>query len=207
MRSRDLVSHGPSGGKVGRHDVDRIALQTEDLTAHRVRDCDPGPARSLVDYGLHPDEAGEGRATVTRIFWLGNLLPLPFWLLMILLPDWHWTRRVMASPLVAAPPAVVYVALMAPRLGKVAPAIRNPTLPSVATLLSTPDGATVAWLHMMMADLFVGRWIYLDARGRGLGPRLTSPLLVLAMVFSPAALLLYLAVRSGRRPGIEVDSP
>lgn len=144
---------------------------------------------------------------MTRIFWLGTLLPLPFWLLMILLPDWRWTRRVIASPLVAAPPAVVYVALMAPRLRTVAPAIRNPTLPSVAALLSTPDGATLAWLHMVMADLFVGRWIYLDARARGLGPRLTSPLLVLAVVFSPAALLLHLAVRSGRRPGSEADTP
>jgi len=133
---------------------------------------------------------------MTRIFWLGNLLPLPFWLLMILLPNWRWTHRVMASPLVVSPLAVVYVALMAPRLGRVAPAIRNPTLPSVAALLATPDGATLAWLHMMMGDLFVGRWVYLDARDRALDPRVTSPVLALAMIFSPAAFLLHLALRS-----------
>lgn len=134
-----------------------------------------------------------------RIFWLGNLLPLPFWVLMILFPNRRLTRRLLASPLVAAPPAAVYAALLAPRLGMVAPAIRTPTLFGVSSLLATPDGATLAWLHMMMADLFVGRWIYLDARERGLDPRLTSPLLAVAMVFSPVGLLLHLAFRSPLR--------
>lgn len=131
-----------------------------------------------------------------KVFWLGNLLPLPFWLLMILAPDWRWTRRVMASPLVVAPPALIYVAVLGPRLRTVAPAIARPSLARVTALQSTPEGAAASWLHLMMADLFVGRWIYLDARARGLPARLTSPVLCVAMVFSPAALLIYLGLRA-----------
>ena len=132
---------------------------------------------------------------MAKVFWLGNLLPLPFWVAMIVAPNWRWTRRLMASPLVVAPPAAVYVAFMAPRLRMVAPAIARPTLTNVASLLGTQEGATAGWLHMMMADLFVGRWIYLDARARGLDSRLISPVLGVAMIFSPAGLLVYLGLR------------
>lgn len=142
---------------------------------------------------------------MAKVFWLGNLLPLPFWVSMIVVPNWRWTRRLMASPLVVAPPAVVYVAFMAPRLSMVAPTISRPTLSNVASLLGTPEGATAGWLHMMMADLFVGRWIYLDARARGLDSRLISPVLGVAMIFSPAGLLMYLALRRVA-PGLSVHA-
>jgi hypothetical protein len=132
---------------------------------------------------------------MSAIYWLANLYCLPFWLLMILLPNWRWTRRAMSSPLVVAPPAALYTVLLATRLPRVVPAVLRPSLDGVSSLLGTPDGAAIGWLHYMMADLFVGRWIYLDARQRRLPRRQVSPVLGLAMVFSPAALLLYLGLR------------
>lgn len=132
---------------------------------------------------------------MTTIFWLGNLLGAPFWLLMILLPRWRWTRRMMASPLVAAPHAALYVAVMVPQLRRVAPAVAKPTPHRVELLLSTSEGLTAGWLHLMMADLFIGRWIYLDAQEHNIPARLSSPVLCLALVFSPAGLLAYLGLR------------
>jgi len=35
------------------------------------------------------------------------------------------------------------------------------------TLFGTGAGTTLAWVHFLAFDLFVGRWIYLDARGEG----------------------------------------
>ena len=46
------------------------------------------------------------------IFSLSSLLVLPFWLLMIFVPRWHWTQRIMQSPLVAAAPALLYAVLV-----------------------------------------------------------------------------------------------
>jgi hypothetical protein len=132
------------------------------------------------------------------IFALSNYLVLPFWLLMILLPGWRWTRRLIGSPLISAAPALVYASLALPRLGEVWPVIASPTLPGVAALLGSPAGATIAWVHFLAFDLFVGRWIYLDARARQITAWLVAPILFLTLMLGPLGFLLYLIARAGR---------
>ncbi len=73
------------------------------------------------------------------LFRLSNVLVLPVWALMILLPRWRWTTRIMRSPLVSAAPAALYGALVLPRLGEIWPAVSRPTLSGVATLLRSPE--------------------------------------------------------------------
>ena len=75
---------------------------------------------------------------MTLIFRLSNLLVLPFWGLMILLPRWRWTERIMRSPSVSVAAALFYVALVLPRLGTIWPAVARPTLDGVAALLGSP---------------------------------------------------------------------
>jgi hypothetical protein len=128
-------------------------------------------------------------------FSIGNYLVLPFWLLMILLPRWRWTQRLMRSPLAAAPPALLYVALVLPQLAALFPAVASPRLAEIAALLGSPSGATIAWLHFLAFDLFVGRWAYLDSRERGLSAWLMAPVLFLILMFGPLGFLLYLAAR------------
>jgi hypothetical protein len=115
---------------------------------------------------------------------------------MILLPRWRWTERIIRSPLVSAAPAALYATLTLPRLSEIWPAVARPTLTGVGALLGSPAGATIAWVHFLAFDLFVGRWIYLDSRERQVSPWLTAPLLFLTLMLGPAGLLLYLAVRS-----------
>src|SRR5882724_12574338 len=81
------------------------------------------------------------------LFRASNLLVLPIWALMILLPRWRWTARVIQSPLVSVVPALVYIALVLPRLGTIWPVVSRPTLPGVEALLASPAGATIAWAH------------------------------------------------------------
>ena len=42
------------------------------------------------------------------VFQLSSLLVMPFWLLMVLLPTWRWTQRIIASPWIVAPVALLY---------------------------------------------------------------------------------------------------
>lgn len=130
------------------------------------------------------------------VFRFSNFLVLPFWALMILLPRWRWTERIVRSPLINAASAALYVTLTFPRLGEIWPVVVRPALTGVAALLSSPAGATIAWVHFLAFDLFVGRWIYLDSRERQLHPLWISPLLFLTLMLGPAGFLLYLAVRS-----------
>jgi hypothetical protein len=130
-----------------------------------------------------------------------NLVVLPFWLLMIALPRWPLTARVMRSPLVVTPLPVLYAVLVVPHLPEVIPLLLNPTLDDVACLLGSREGALVGWVHFLAFDLFVGRWVYLDSRERSLSPWLMAPVLFVVLMLGPLGLLTYLAVRllAGRR--------
>ncbi len=133
------------------------------------------------------------------LFLLCNLLVMPFWLLMILLPGWRWTRRIMQSPLVIAPPALVYVALILPNLGDILPAVFNPSLDGLIALLSVPQAAFAGWMHYLAFDLFVGRWAYLDSRERAISAWLMVPVLFFTLMLGPIGFLLYLALRAAYR--------
>jgi hypothetical protein len=130
-----------------------------------------------------------------QIFSLSGLLTLPFWFLMVFLPKWKVTNRVIASLLIVLPAALLYLGLVLPRIQTILPAVLMPELPEIARLLATPDGTTIAWAHFLAFDLFVGRWAYLESRERNLSVWLMGPVLFFVLMLGPIGLLLYLAVR------------
>jgi hypothetical protein len=132
------------------------------------------------------------------LFKIGNLSILSFWVLMILLPRWRVTKRLIGSPLICAAPAALYAALVIPRFAEIWPAVSNPELPGISALLGSPVGATIAWLHFLAFDLFVGRWIYLDGRDRGITSWVMAPVLFLTLMLGPCGFLLYLIARYAR---------
>ena len=146
------------------------------------------------------------------VFRVSNLLVLPFWALMILLPRWRWTVRIMRSPAGSIAPALFYAALVLPRAGAIFAAVSRPTLGGVAALLGSPEGATIAWVHFLAFDLFVGRWIYLDSQERRLSPLVMAPILFLTLMLGPVGFLSYLVLRlvatprEAGRGGNEVSS-
>ena len=139
---------------------------------------------------------------VAQIFSASFLLVAPFWALLVFLPGWRWTAQIARSPWLAAPAALLYTGLVLPQLFGVLGAVAQPDLTSIMALLGTPAGATIAWVHFLAFDLFVGRWIYLDSRERGLSPLLVSPVLLFTLLLAPLGFLLYLVVRtSAPQPG------
>jgi hypothetical protein len=130
-----------------------------------------------------------------RIFGLSGLLVLPLWLLIIAVPDWRVTNRIMRSPWVSAAPALLYLLLVSPRFGEIFLAVLSPRFAEIQALLGSPAGTTIAWAHFLAFDLFVGRWIYLDARERKFSALIVSPILFLTLMLGPIGFLLYLVVR------------
>jgi hypothetical protein len=138
------------------------------------------------------------------LFALTFALAAPFWALMILLPGWSWTRRIIGSPLIVTPVLAIYLVLIVPALGDVLPIVASPTLGGVRDLLGTATGAAAAWAHMLAFDLFAGRWSWLDSRDRGVPALVMAPVLLLTILLGPLGLLVYLAVRLRWAP---VDQP
>jgi hypothetical protein len=124
----------------------------------------------------------------------------PFWTLMIVAPGWRWTQRIMASPWSVTPPLVFWFIFALPRFGELLPHVAKPTLDGWQELVSDPAALTFVWAQIIAWDLFMGRWIYLDSRKRGIHPLVSSPLIVLCTLLSPIAVPLYLLIRN--RPGV-----
>jgi Domain of unknown function (DUF4281) len=140
-----------------------------------------------------------------RLFDLAFLVAVPFWFLMIVVPGWSWTRRIIGSPLIVLPALAVYLVSVAPILPEFAAEMLRPDLAGVRDLLATADGTAAVWAHLIAFDLFIGRWMYLDSRERRVHPLLMAPVLVLTILLSPFGLLSYLAIRAfaWRRVGTE----
>jgi hypothetical protein len=129
------------------------------------------------------------------IFSLSFLLTGPFWAMMIIAPRWGWTRRIIGSPAIVLPAALLYVVLIVPAFGEAIPLLLSPSLEGVAGLLGSEAGAMVGWIHFLAFDLFVGRWAYLDAQKRNISHWLLAPALFFIFMLGPLGFTLYLIVR------------
>jgi hypothetical protein len=133
--------------------------------------------------------------SMAGIFGASFLLVAPFWALMILTPTWDVTRNIIESPLIALPAGLLYLFVLLPQAGAVAGVVVSPSLTEMAQLLATEAGATLAWVHFLAFDLFVGRWIYRDAIRRNISQLVVSPILVLTLLFGPVGYLTYCTIR------------
>ena len=137
------------------------------------------------------------------LFAAASLFVLPFWLLMIGLPGWQFTRKAMESAWVVTPLLGLYAVLLAFQLPALERLVTDPTLPGLAQVLGGEGAALVAWVHFLAFDLFVGRWEFLDGLERGYHPLMMAPVLWATLLVGPLGLLLYLVLRTavGKLPG------
>ncbi|WP_414529340.1 ABA4-like family protein [Nodularia chucula] len=106
---------------------------------------------------------------ISQLFDIANVFVLPFWVLMIFLPKWKLTQRVMASylPFVVLAGAYLYL-FISSITPENAAALSNPQLADIAMFFSNETAAATGWIHFLVMDLFVGRWIYLEGQKTGI---------------------------------------
>ncbi|MCC5651572.1 DUF4281 domain-containing protein [Nostoc sp. XA013] len=125
--------------------------------------------------------------TISQLFNIANLFVLPFWALMILLPNWKVTRQIMSSYLPFLVLAGVYLYLFITSITpENAQALSNPQLADIAKFFADETAAATGWIHFLVMDLFVGRWIYLEGEKTGIW---TIHSLALCLFAGPLGLL------------------
>jgi hypothetical protein len=121
------------------------------------------------------------------LFDVSNVFVLPFWALMILLPNWGWTRKVMGSVLPFVALSALYIYLFINSLDpESAQAFANPQLSDLARLFANERVMATGWVHFLVMDLFVGRWIYWEGQRTGVW---TVHSLVFCLFAGPIGLL------------------
>ena len=125
--------------------------------------------------------------TTTQLFNIANVFVLPFWALMILLPNWGVTRRVMQSfiPFVVLAGLYLYFFISA-ITPESAQALSNPQLADIAKFFADEKAAATGWVHFLVMDLFVGRWIYTEGQRTGIW---TTHSILLCLFAGPLGLL------------------
>ncbi|MCT7950256.1 ABA4-like family protein [Ancylothrix sp. C2] len=128
---------------------------------------------------------------VEQLFTGANIFVLPFWTLMILLPNWGVTRKIIESYIPFVILAALYIFLISGTLTEEsAQALANPTLADIARFFAEERAAATGWVHFLVMDLFVGRWIYLEGQRTGLW---TIHSLILCLFAGPLGLLSHIA--------------
>lgn len=95
---------------------------------------------------------------------------LPLYTLMVLAPKWKVTRRLLSADIFALLSAAIYGGLLA--LWKIVPQAINtvkllglhqglvlPNLTAFATFFARPEATTLAWIHLLLLDLFQARYV------------------------------------------------
>ncbi len=99
---------------------------------------------------------------VSELFDIANIFVLPFWALMIFLPKWKFTQGLMKSYIPFIPLAGLYLYLFISSVTpETAEALSNPQLADIAKSFADETAAATGWIHFLVMDLFVGRYIYL----------------------------------------------
>jgi hypothetical protein len=125
-----------------------------------------------------------------------NLLsyaPGPFWLLIFL---WPTKRKAMLA-------VDVFIYLLAahfafrtlPEISRLFPIIVKPTLEGIRAFLATPEGTLGAWNHMILADLWIGRWVAQDSAKDRHAWALRLAFVTPILFFGPFGLFFYMAYR------------
>ncbi|HEY9799918.1 MAG TPA: ABA4-like family protein [Leptolyngbyaceae cyanobacterium] len=124
---------------------------------------------------------------ITQLFNIANIFVLPFWTLMILLPNWKVTRRVMESyiPFLFLAGAYLYLFITS-ITPENAQALSNPELADIARFFADEKAAATGWIHFLVMDLFVGRWIYWEGQKTGIW---TIHSLILCLFAGPLGVL------------------
>ena len=130
------------------------------------------------------------------LFHFSAISVLPFWGLMILFPNYSLTKSVISSPWIIVPPSICYIALLIPNLSKeVLLSFKNASPQKLAKIMARPWAASLFWTYAGAFDLFIGRWIYLDAQTLEINHFLIAPILLVSIFFGPVGFLLYAALQ------------
>ena len=147
----------------------------------------------------------------TAFFILINVVVSPFYLLMIVAPRASLTRRLMATLWPVALPALVHVAFILVILIVARPNVLQlwqslyvehgvfgaTTVGMLSQLYGRyPEYATLhGWVHVVVGDIFMARWAYLDALDRAVPSWRIALVAALIAFMGPVGVIVYLLIR------------
>lgn len=128
------------------------------------------------------------------LFDLCGKLVLPAWILLMFLPKWDWTQKLISHAWIPSLLALAYIfcfysAYPFPEGSGFG------SLEQVMIFFQSPYAALAGWIHYLAFDLFIGAWEVRDAQRHKINHLLVIPCLVFTFLAGPIGLFLYFIVK------------
>jgi len=129
---------------------------------------------------------------MTATFWFSSIFIFPLWVMMWFLPKHDVTRKYVGDVRICAFPLIVsYALLLIPNAMDVLVTLGSqmPTTDIVIELFSDDQMIILAWLHFLVMDTFIGRYIWMRMLAAERPIQVSMPILVMCMMMGPIGLL------------------
>lgn len=123
--------------------------------------------------------------------------PGPLWLALIFFPRQRHAMMIFDVALILL--SVHFTLLTIPEVPQLLPVIAKPTFEGVSGFLTTPKGIVGSWNHMILSDLWIGRWIVYDGIKNNLSRVVLAFVTLTTLFFGPMGLCLYVVLRFALR--------
>jgi uncharacterized membrane protein (GlpM family) len=127
------------------------------------------------------------------LFSVVNLAAMAGWILLIFVPRWKWTQKIVIAGGIPLLLSVAYLVLIVLFFGQADGGFDS--LESVMKLFTNKWAVLAGWIHYLAFDLFVGSWEVTDAQEKGVSHWLVIPCLILTFMLGPIGFLLYSIIR------------
>lgn len=128
-----------------------------------------------------------------QIFSIASLLAMVSWLLIIILPRWRFTAKIVLNGTIPLLLSVAYLVLIVLFFGKADGGFDS--LANVMKLFTNEWAVLAGWIHYLAFDLFVGSWEVKDSQANGISHWFVIPCLILTFLLGPIGFLLYSILR------------
>lgn len=133
------------------------------------------------------------------MFSIAGAMAMAGWLGLVFLPGQKFVVEVLARIIIPVAIGLLYAYLMVSNIGSAPAEGGFGSLAAVKALFTVDALLLAGWIHYLAFDLFVGSWEVADARSEGIHHLLVIPCLLATFMAGPAGLVLYCAIRYGRR--------
>ncbi|WP_027395696.1 ABA4-like family protein [Aquimarina latercula] len=133
--------------------------------------------------------------TTADTFSIANMIAMPMWVLMILLPKWKITRFLIDFKIIPIVLSLIYAFYIFQAI-QIGGGMDFGSLASVMALFTEENAVLAGWVHYLAFDLMVGMWILDQNKKIGIHQLLIAPCLFGTFMLGPIGLLLFLIIKS-----------
>ena len=137
--------------------------------------------------------------TFEKIFVFTNFGILPFWIMLILIPDSRFTRFFLNSIIIPLVLSAAYIYIIYQNILLDEPLFEifklYLSLDNLYTVFASESFLLVFWLHFLAINIFLGSWVARDSVKYNMPRKFTFFPLILIYFFGPIGLVVYWFVR------------